>query len=73
MSEDEADEEAGDEVAAEDGGSLLRHIAPATWLALGVAVVVTIGLGIAPDPVIDWAGEAIPQLVADVPTEAPVP
>ena len=52
----------------DDAGSLLGHVTPATWLALGLAVVVTIGLGIAPDPVIDWAGEAIPQLVAEAPT-----
>jgi NADH-quinone oxidoreductase subunit N len=52
---------------SEAGASLLGRIAPTTWAVLGLAVVVTIGLGIVPGPVIDWAGEAIPELVADAP------
>jgi NADH-quinone oxidoreductase subunit N len=58
MSDDESDA----------GAWLLARIAPTTWVVLGLTVVATIGLGIVPGPVVDWASEAIPHLVADAPT-----
>ncbi len=57
------DEGTGDAGAAEELEPILP-ITAGTWAVLTIAVLVTLGIGIVPGPVVDWATEAVPALVA---------